>query len=367
KNHIELIVYFVLRISLPKSKMQNHTLLLINTGFIGDLVVSTVLIENQDIFSNYEKVQFLIKEQYLDLFSNYEGKIEFIGYNYKKYKFSLIYKFEFLSKLRREGFEKCIHLTAARGILNEEITHLVGAKEVITLNSFWEYLGKNLGKYFDGKYSKIVANNTLNEYEKHSELLQYLGGDGYKNIFNKGITFNEENIDKIEKHIDFTDAIVIAPFSSLMNREWKKEYYFEVVCKLKDIYQVVLIGTKNQKKDLEELKNRDENVWVLAGELKLHEIPILLKRARLFIGQDSGLTHIALKMGTPLIALIGGGEFGRFFPFMESEKVKYLYSQMDCFLCHWVCRKEEMFCMTDITPKILLDEVEKVIRVGNDN
>jgi len=367
KNYTELILFFFLKTILPKNNLQKNTLLLINTGEIGDLIISSVLLENPDIFSNYEKVHFLIKEQYLELFKNYTGKVEFLGYNYKKYKFSLLYKLKVLTMLRKEGFETCIHLTAARGILNEEITHLVGSKEVITLNSFLQYLGNNLGKYFNKKYTKIIASETLNEYAKHFELMAYLGGDVTKIVLNNRITFDEENFQKDEKFENYKNTIVLAPFSSVMNREWKKEYYIETINKLKESHKIVLLGAKKQKEDLEKLKNRDENIEILAGELKLHEIPFLLKKAKLYIGQDSGLTHMALKVGIPIIAIIGGGEFGRFFPYKESEKVKYLYSTMDCFLCHWECAKDEMFCMTNVTPKILLNEVKKVLMVEDEN
>ncbi len=367
KNYFEFLIYVTLKFILPNYPYKEKTLLLINTGLIGDLVVSSVLLENHTIFNKYDKVQFLIKKQYLELFKNYSGKVEFIGYNYYKYKFSLAYKYKFLSKLRAEGFDKCIHLTAARGILNEEITHLVGAKETIALNSFWEYLGNNLGKYFDNKYFKIIASSILNEYEKHFELIKYLDKNSSEIIFNNGITFNEKDSSNFEKFAEYENAIVIAPFSSLQNREWKKEYYFETIEKLKTKNKIILLGAKNQKKDLEELKNDDERVIVLAGKLKLSEIPLLLKQAKLFIGQDSGITHIAFKMGTRIIAIIGGGEFGRFFPYKESEKVKFLYSKMDCFLCHWECIKDKMFCITDVTPQILLDEVEKILSVADEN
>lgn len=360
KNYFEFLVFWVLNIILPTVNKRNDSLLLINTGQIGDLVVSSVLLENPKIFNGYEKVQFLIRHQYLELFKNYKGRVEFIGYNYINYKFSLIYKFKFLSILRKEGFKKCIHLTAARGILNEEITHLVGAKETIALNSFWKYLGNSLGKYFDKKYSRIIASDILNEYEKHYELIKFLGGSETKIVFNNDVTFGEENNSINKNFEDYKESIVIAPFSSLMNREWKREYYFASIHKLKENHKIVLLGAENQKKDLEELSGKSANVRVLAGELKLHEIPILLKKAKLFIGQDSGLTHIALKMGTPLIAIIGGGEFGRFFPYKESEKVKYLYSKMDCFLCHWQCKKKEMFCITEISADDVILEVKNV-------
>jgi lipopolysaccharide heptosyltransferase I len=349
KNYFEFLVFWVLKIIFPKPKLIKNSLLFINTGLIGDLVVSSILLENPNILNAYSQIGFVIREQYLELFNNYDGRVEFIGYNYKKYKSSIRYKYKFLSLIRMKGFRKCVHLTAARGILNEEMTHLIGAKEVIALNSIWEYLGPKLGKYYDNKYDRIIAKNTLNEYEKHFELMRHLGGNDSKLVFNNGITFNEEDNSSNKKFKDCKEAIVIAPFSSLMNRDWKKEYYSEIVKRLKEKYKIILLGSKSQKKDLEELCHEDVNVKILAGELNLYEIPLLLKRAKFYIGLDSGITHMALKVGIPLIAIIGGGEFGRFFPYKESKNVKYLYYKMDCFLCHWKCRKKEMFCMTEIT------------------
>ncbi len=157
KNILEFSLFMVLKVILPKVEVKKNYLLLINTGQIGDLIVSSILLENPDIFNEYKNVHFLIRDQYLELFKDYSGKVKFISYNYKNYKFSLSYKYKTLMKLRKCGFETCIHLTAARGILNEEMTHLVGAKEVIALNSLLKYLGNRIGKYFNGKYTIILA------------------------------------------------------------------------------------------------------------------------------------------------------------------------------------------------------------------
>ena len=34
-----------------------------------------------------------------------------------------------------------------------------------------------------------------------------------------------------------------------------------------------------------------------------------------------------------------------FFPYKENEMKKFLYHDLDCFLCHWKCSKSEMFCI----------------------
>lgn len=146
-----------------------------------------------------------------------------------------------------------------------------------------------------------------------------------------------------------------------MNRNWKKILFFEIINKLSNSHKIILLGSTSQKRELENLCENNANIKILAGELKLNEIPSIIKRAKLYIGLDSGLTHIALKVGLPLIAIIGGGEFGRFFPIKESEKVKFLYHKMDCFLCHWECKKSEMFCMTEITPENVMKEVEELL------
>ncbi len=359
KNISEFVIFLFLKFTLPKANVQKKSLLLINTGLIGDLIVSTILLENSEIFKNFEKVHFLIKNQYLDLFKDYSGKVSVIGYSYENYKYSFFAKYRTLVKLRREGYETCINLTAARGILNEEMTHLVGAKEIITLNSFMKYLGNNIGKYFDSKYSTILAKNILNEYDKHIELIHFLSTKNQNIIFNQNIVFPRKIISPKLQSLE--NSIIIAPFTSVMNRDWKKDNFSELINNLKTKNRIVLLGSKNQLDQLKVLSGNDKNITILAGELNLNELPILIKEAKLFIGLDSGLTHIALKMDCPLVAIIGGGEFGRFFPYKESRRVKYLYSNMDCFLCHWECTKKEKYCVSDVSLDTVLKEANNML------
>lgn len=326
---------------------------------MGDLIVSSILLENSKVFNKFKKVHFLIKEQYLELFADYSGEIKIIGYNYENYRTSFLSKYRKLIELRNEGYEICINLTAARGILNEEMTHLVGAKETITLNTFLKYLGKGIGNYFNNKYSNIIAKNILNEYDKHFELLKYLSGNN-NFYFNKGVVFPDYNIDTT-KFNELKNTVIIAPFSSVMTRDWESDKFAGLINRLKIKNKIVLLGSKNQFDKLLKISNYDENITILAGELRLNELAILINKAKLFIGLDSGLTHIALKMNTPLIAIIGGGEFGRFFPYRESKNAKYLYSKMDCFLCHWECSKERKFCITDVTLNDVLKEIDKML------
>lgn len=363
KNYIEIVIFIFMKIILPKKKGKLNSLLFINTGYLGDLIVSSVILENSNIFEKYDRVDFVLKKQYLEIFSNYHGKVNFIGYNYVKYKYSLICKYKFLSSLRENRYSTCVHLTPLRGILNEELTHLSGASELIGLNDSRTYLGNYLGHYLDSKYKLFIGIDLLSEYEKMYRLLQFINKNSSNRIrFNQNLVFPTSK-DEIRRGIlNFREYIVIAPFPSLKFRRWKLEYLYEVVNSLKKTNNIILLGSPNQKAELEKMKGNSLNIKVIAGELKLSEIPSLLRKAQLFIGLDSGVTHIALKVGVPMIGIIGGGEFGRFFPFKESATVKYLYYKMDCFLCHWKCEKSEMFCLTNITHLDVLDEAHKLLK-----
>lgn len=354
KNIIGYIEYLVLKVILFNSKRKSeNNILFINTGQIGDLIVSSIILENDQVFEGKGKIIFVVKDQYLQLLKNYNGKVEILGYNYSKYKFSLLYKYKFLINLRHIGFRRCYNLTTARGILNDQMALLSGAEEIYCLNSNWEYLTKFFGKRLDQKYSKIITKNYFNEYDKNIEVIKSINKK-YTPVFNYNKVFP-----LIENNNDYDIAIV--PFSSENNRDWEIQKFDKLITVLSQKYKIILLGSFVQRMKLYNLKNDNNNIIVKAGELNLNDLPNVIKNTKLFLGLDSGLTHIALKVETPLIAIIGGGNYGKFFPYKESGKVKYLYHKMDCFSCEWRCVHKEPYCLTEVSVDEVLENVNELI------
>ena len=71
KIFIELCVFSFLRIILPRYKNDLPSLLIINTGFIGDLIISSLLCENEHLLSRFYKIIFVLKDEFSELFSDY--------------------------------------------------------------------------------------------------------------------------------------------------------------------------------------------------------------------------------------------------------------------------------------------------------
>lgn len=48
------------------------------------------------------------------------------------------------------------------------------------------------------------------------------------------------------------------------------------------------------------------------------------------------------------MATVGGGHWGRFFPWENSRNVHWLNKKMDCFHCNWKCKYGDFRCVNNI-------------------
>ncbi|PJA98316.1 MAG: hypothetical protein CO128_07890, partial [Ignavibacteriales bacterium CG_4_9_14_3_um_filter_30_11] len=168
-NTIAFLLLSIFRIFL-KPINNGENLLFINTGQIGDLIVSSIILDKIDLLKKkYNKCYFLLRKEYRGLFENMES-IEFIYWSYRKYKYNLFYRIKFLLMLRKLNLIVTFNLTAARGVTVDELSLLSGSKNIYALNSNFRYLTKLFGKKLDQMYIKILAENILNEYDKNIEV-----------------------------------------------------------------------------------------------------------------------------------------------------------------------------------------------------
>jgi ADP-heptose:LPS heptosyltransferase len=87
-----------------------------------------------------------------------------------------------------------------------------------------------------------------------------------------------------------SDDVVIHPGSGSPKKNWP--YFEELVDKLPNA--IVLVGPASKGKGVRVLEN-----------LSLPEVFHYLRRCRAYIGNDSGITHLAAYLGCPTIALFG--------------------------------------------------------------
>lgn len=359
-NWIILVPSLIFRIIFSLRK-RGTSVLFINTGKIGDLIVSSILLENDELLP-FDRIILLIDSKSFDLFANYNGKIEIFPVNIAKLKSSPFYFLTVVKVLSNYRIGKCYNLTAARGILTEILSLISRAKLVYALSNDYNYIGLRLGKFLDRFVVNLLCTEFSNEYIKHKSLIQRFNLNMRENI----IFYNNKTFDvKSNKSTELLSLryLVIAPFTSERNRDWPKENFHRLIRVLSKKYFVVLVGSCEQSIDLYEISKDISNVLIIDGKLKLNELPHLISNAVLFIGHDSGLTHLAFRLNTKTIALIGGGMYDKFFPvpIIEIKNMIYLYHQMECFGCGWRCRFAKKDCIENISVETVLQSVEEMV------
>ena len=83
----------------------------------------------------------------------------------------------------------------------------------------------------------------------------------------------------------------------------------------------------------------EASVHVLSLELSLPEVTALAARSQLFIGNDSGIAHIAAAVGTPSVVIFGSSNVAHWRPWNRA-KAEVVFEQMPCQPCHgYFCEK----------------------------
>ncbi len=114
--------------------------------------------------------------------------------------------------------------------------------------------------------------------------------------------------------------LALAPGANWEPKIWSTEYFSTLVQKLQSQFSgIVLLGGPGDKDRCQTIAQHCELPCVnLAGQTGLLDAAAILKKTAFFIGNDSGLGHIASAVGTPTMTLFGPGNPERYHPWGKS-------------------------------------------------
>jgi ADP-heptose:LPS heptosyltransferase len=117
-------------------------------------------------------------------------------------------------------------------------------------------------------------------------------------------------------------SITILLFSKTHSKDIEVNYSFLHIARFKYYNKLISLSSI--------IKNQSIN---LIGKLSLLDSFQVLRKAKFFVGVESGLFNAASFLGIPLIVIYGGGHYGRFKHI--NDKAIYVSSTMNCFGCNW--------------------------------
>lgn len=142
-------------------------------------------------------------------------------------------------------------------------------------------------------------------------------------------------------------------------KEWHPPILREVVGGLSRRGRVLLLGDEAHRKIGEDIEREFPNVHNLAGRTTLRQAMLLCGACALFIGQDSGLTHISAALGVPTVAIYTATNPQRTHPL--GKKVKVLYKPLSCAPCWGKRRCPYPKCIETITACDIEEAVEELL------
>ncbi len=309
-SYVFFIIPFIILEKRGKKTLSKQNILVINTDQMGDLVLANDFISSVLLCTRYNKKYILIPEDYEKLFNFNSHEIIIINFNRRKYKFNPYYRIKKIIQIQNLDLNLVLNITHERGIINDELTLLSGAKKSICLKENSHYLPHFILIRNNKKYSDILNSKKKNAYDILSDLGVFLDINLKKN---SNSFFYDYSIKNLLPFKNVSKYIVISASASDTFRNWPSENFHNLAKELSKYYPVFLLGTLSQKKILNKISSNLDNVFNFAGRYELGELPAIIKNAILFIGLDSGLSHLALQLNMPSIAIIGGGKIGEFF------------------------------------------------------
>lgn len=111
---------------------------------------------------------------------------------------------------------------------------------------------------------------------------------------------------------------------------------------------VLLLGGQAEREKIAAIaKGLPANVLNLAGRLDLRRSIAVLSRCRLFVGNDSGLMHVAAALSVPLVAVFGPTEPGGTAPL--ADHFRLVYHGAECAPCRRRECPSDHRCMTAVS------------------
>jgi len=156
--------------------------------------------------------------------------------------------------------------------------------------------------------------------------------------------------------------VVIAPHSNAPARRWGEEKYSALIALIKKTLglDLVLIGAPAEAALVEEVGRRSGVAYLnLAGRSSLLTSCEIMKRAMVYIGNDSGGAHLAAAAGTCVISLSGADDPDETRPLARTGRV--IRKPLPCSPCvKNICPRQDqpMECMQLIS----VDEVLAALR-----
>jgi heptosyltransferase-2 len=324
-------------------------ILVFQTAFLGDVVLSTPLFKNIKTHFKNAKVTALVIPGNSPAFEGNPHIDDIITYD-KKAARKMKNFFATLKRIKTEKFDLVfsLHRSLRTSLMLylSNIPHRIGFSDSVFSFLYTRRVKRDMSLHDVKRNLSILTGADIAASELTDDLLVTYSPDDKASLLSK----------MKEAGANGKQVVVVSPGSVWATKRYPHTSYSKLISILNKAgrFDVVLTGSKDDVKIADEIKAlTDGHVTDLTGKTTLKELASLLDLASLMITNDSGPMHIAASFNTPIVAIFGATtrDLG-FYPYNKNSVV--VEKDLPCRPCgkHGgnVCPIKTFDCMNLITP-----------------
>lgn len=296
-------------------------ILIIQTAFIGDVILATPLVENLHQEYPEADIHFLVRKGNESLLENnpFIGRV--LTWDKRNAKYRSLFQ-----------LRKNIRLEKYNAVINCQRFFSTGFLVLFSGAKIKSGFSANPLSFSYTIKKKHTLNNGLHEVDRNNTLIEDFSGT----LIRRPSLFPSS--DDFEKISSMTGRpfICIAPASVWFTKQLPLSKWSELISIYKKTHCIYLLGSKSDFSLCESLAglHNDSEIVNLAGKLSFLESAALMKKAAMNFANDSAPLHIASAMNAPCTAVFCSTvpEFG-FGPLSDNSKILQVSEKLNCRPC----------------------------------
>ena len=205
--------------------------------------------------------------------------------------------------------------------------------------------------------------------DRNLALVRLLGADISQPLFHfPGLAQDHTAIGEVLSHVHIKgdeSLIALAPWSRSALKSWPLNRFLQLAEKLVRLpgFRVVVIGGSADIQAGAEFQPLESQGLInLVGKFSLRQLPALLKKMALVVGNDSALIHVAAGVGTPVLAIFGPTNPKATGPYPLAQHV-VCRTELPCSPCgQRICRNSPYLeCLHSISVDTIFTSIQETL------
>lgn len=336
--------------------------LVVRLRSIGDTVLSTPSLIELKRFLPDTRVDILLEDWVAPILDGFAAVDDVISVGS-----SNTARFTTARRLRRRKYDVAINLHG--GTTSTFFTFATGARYRIGFRNYQYAFFHNI---LVGSPVEYWGRKRVHSVEQQLALLGSVGVPARKDV-RTSLAITDGAVESLEQKVSARSAkslsqlapfALVHPAAAFATKQWSVENFARTVDFLSSKgLSAVAIAAKDERSLLNELQEGTKVPVLTFDDLELPEITALASKASLFVGNDSGIAHIAAAVGTPSVVVFGSSNRDHWRPWTDAPN-EIVFNEFPCQPCPGhECREfGEPRCILGVTTSQVFEAIERVVQ-----